>query len=273
MTRSILSAALLLAATSAEGAVVTFTSTVISPTDASGSFLNTSGTLLDAISFGQARTSPYTYNSPGTASNPNPAPTLNGVTFVSTLGSTTLGDSYYSITQSGGTGALGYDTGRFSNVSYTNQSLFGLVYDVLRTGSNDGRMTLSLNNLIAGQAYQVQMIFSTDNTADSNTSPADRTVQIAAGAFTQGSTTQSGVGADGTSVVYSYGPTTGAIDVTATFTADNASEALNLLSNTTGGNSRVSLAGLVISEVPEASTSTLVVGALASLAFLRRRSS
>lgn len=272
--RSIITAAAALIATASvsSAAVVSFSSSVISPTDTTGSFLDNSGTVLSAVSFGSARTGPFTYNAPTATSNPDPAPTLNGITFVSTAGAINPTGTYFALGQSGG-GNMGYDSGRFSNVSYTNQALFGLVYDVARSSANNIRLTLNLNSLTVGASYQLQMIFSEINTADSNTTPADRNVQIAAGTFTTGANQQSGTGSDGTSTTYAYGPTSGARVVTATFTADNATEAFTFLSGTENGNSRVSLAGIVISQVPEASTSMLAAAGVAALAFSRRRKS
>ncbi|MDB6078448.1 MAG: hypothetical protein JWO82_2195 [Akkermansiaceae bacterium] len=271
--RSIITAAaaLILTATVSSAAVVSFTSSVIAPTD-TGTFLDNSGTVLSAVSFGQARSGTFTYNAPGTASNPDPAPVLNGITFVSTAGAINPSGTYYALGQSGG-GNMGYDNGRFSNVPNTNPGLFGLVYDVARSSANNIRLTLNVNSLTPGTIYQVQMIFSEINTADSGTTPADRSVQVAAGAFAVGANQQVGTGADGTSAVYAYGPTSGARVVTATFAADSASEAFTFLSGTEGGNSRVSLAGVVISQIPEASTSMLAAAGVAAMAFSRRRKS
>lgn len=251
---------------------MTFSSTVIDPTNTSGSYLDNSGTILAAVSFGPTRTGPYTYNAPTQASNPDNAPTLNGIAFSSSAGSTTPSGTYFSVSQSGGSNALGYDAGRFSNISSSNQSLYGLAYDVLRTGSNDGRMVLDLTNLTVGGQYQLQLIFSTLNSADNPAgNMADRSVQIAAGVFTANGNNQTGTGSDGTSDKYSYGPSTGAIVVTADFTADATTQSLSLLSNTTGGNSRVSLAGIVITAVPEPSSAGLAAAGLLGLALRRSR--
>jgi hypothetical protein len=266
-------AALVATAAVSSAATVSFTSSVISPAD-TGTFLDNSGTILDAVSFGPVRTGPFTYNAPGTASNPNPAPVLNGITFVSSANVGNPTGSHFAVGQvlaSNPAAVTAYDSGRFSNIPSTNQPLFGLVYDVARTSANDARMTLNITNLTIGSSYEVQMIFSEINTADSGSTPADRTVQVAAGLFTAGANSQVGTGADGNSTNYNYGPTTGARIVTATFTADGTSELLNLLSNTTGGNSRVSLAGVVVSQVPEASSFALAVGGFAAFGFSRRR--
>ena len=126
---------------------------------------------------------------------------------------------------------------------------------------------------MVGQAYQLQMIFSELNNADQpNNNPADRNVQVSAGAFTQGINTQVGSGADGDTAFLAYGGTSGALLVTADFTADSTDELFSLLSGTTDGFSRVSLAGLVISQVPEPSTYALLAcGGAAFVLFARRK--
>jgi hypothetical protein len=262
-------------ASSAFASSVSFSSAVIDPSN-TGSFLDNSGTLLEAVNFGTARTSPYTYNAPTTSSNPDPNVTFNGITFTPTAGAgngqLTLNGSYYSITGVGTANNLGYDTGRFSNISQVNTSLYGLMYDVLRTGANNQRMQLTLDNLLVGQTYELQMIFSTLNLADNPAgNMTDRNLKVSAGTFTQGADVQNGSGADGNTSFLAYGPTTGARLVTANFTADSSTELFNILSGTTGGNSRVSLAGLVISQVPEPSTYALLMLGGAALAMFARR--
>jgi hypothetical protein len=258
---------------------VTFSSSVIDPSS-TGSFLDNSGTVLEAVNFGIARTGPYTYNAPTASSNPDPNVTLNGITFTPTAGAgnnqLTLDGSYYSITGVGTANNLGYDSGRFSNISQANTLLYGLTYDVLRTGNNGQRMQLTLDNLLIGQDYELQMIFSTMNNADQPANnPADRNLQVSAGFFTQSTDAQNGSGADGNTSFLAYGPTTGARLVTANFTADSTSEVFSLLSGTTGANSRVSLAGLVISDItpaPEPSTYALLAfGGAAFVMFARRK--
>lgn len=260
---------------SAFASSVSFTTSLIDPNDP-GTFLNNNGSVMAAVNFGVSRSAPYTYNAPTASSNPDPNVTLNGITFTPTAGVINPSGLYYSIAAVGGGGpTTGYDTGRFSTVSYQNTALYGLVYDVLRTGGNDQRLTLSLNNLVIGQDYQLQMIFSELNNADQpSNNPADRNVQVSAGAFTQGSDTQHGTGADGDTAFLAYGGTSGARLITASFTADSTSELFSLLSGTTGGFSRVSLAGFVLSNitpVPEPSTYALLAFGGAAVVFFARR--
>lgn len=257
-------------ASSSFAATVNLSSTVIDPLS-TGSFLDNSGVTLAAVNLGTARNSPYTYNAPTTASNPDPNVTLNGITFTPSAGNTTLSSTYYTIGAVGGT--VGYDTGRFSNIGQGNTTLYGLAYDVLRTSGNNIRLTLTLDNLNVGQNYTLQMIFSTLNTADNPAgNTADRNLQVSAGTFTQGVDAQNGSGADGNTSFLTYGPTTGARLVTANFTADSSTELFSMLSGTTGGNSRVSLAGFVISTVPEPSTyAFILMGGAGLLAMARRK--
>lgn len=253
----------------ANAATVTFSTNVISPTDTTGSFLNNQGTVLTAVSFGTTRTGPYTYNAPNATSNPNSTPTINGIAFSSSAGAINPTNTYYAL--GGGLTGNQYDTGRFSNVSYTNESLFGLLYDVARSSGNSTRQTLNLTSLAVGGQYRLQMIFSSINTADTPSVTADRNVTIAAGVFTEGANAQLGTGADGTSATYAYGPTTGARVITADFTATANSELFTMLSGSTGGNSRVSLAGFVLTAVPEPSSVTLAAAGVLALVLPRRR--
>jgi len=253
-------------------ATVNFSSAVIDPSN-TGSFLDNSGAFMEAVKLGTARTGPYTYNAPTASSNPNPNVTLNGITFTSSAGSVNPSGSFYSLASVTGGATLGYDTGRFSNVSSVNQSLYGLVYDVLRTGGNNQRLTLNLKNLTIGASYELQLVLSELNTADNPASNmSDRNVMVSAGAFTQSTDEQHGAGADGNIGFLGYGPTTGARLVTATFTADSSTELFSLLSGSTGGNSRVALAGFVISQVPEPSTYAMMLLGAVGLAKLGRRS-
>ena len=268
-----LALAFLLTAASSMAASVTFSSSYISPDD-TGSFLNNSGTILTAVSLGNTRTGPYTYNAPNASSNPNPEPTLNGISFTTANGGNPTG-TYYQVGQNNG-GAIGYDTGRFSTVPYTNEGLYGLVYDVARSSANNVRLTLNLTNLVPGATYSLQMIFSSLNTADNPTNDLrTRNLQIAAGTFTQGANTQVGTGSDGTSDIYSYGgygegSNVGPLLVTADFTADAETQFFTFLTGTEGGNSRVSLAGFVLS-VPEPSAFAMTAIGMLGLILPRRR--
>jgi len=205
------------------------------------SILDASGAILEAPSFTSSplRAAPYFLT------NPNPTATLNGIVFTPVPYVANVSGAYYT------TNGAGVDNGRTSGTDYvTSNDLYDLSYDVLRTGNNDTNLTVNLQNLAIGQPYKVQFIFSADNLGGSRT---DRQVKVAAGAFTPTvSWNTSGTGSDGLSDLLTYGPTSGVGLVTAVFTADSTSELFTMLSNTTfsgQGNSRVSLAGMVISTV------------------------
>lgn len=142
-------AILLSAAAFSKAATVTFTSGHFSQTGSDYSLLDNSGTILAAVNFSTNPVRSGTYSS----TNPDPNVSLNGISFAPTAYTVTSG-TYYQ------TNATGIDTDRTSGTSYSSSSsLYGLAYDVARTGSNDTNLTLNLQNLTIGNTYQVQFIF------------------------------------------------------------------------------------------------------------------
>ncbi|WP_234047370.1 hypothetical protein [Luteolibacter pohnpeiensis] len=237
---------LFLSAMAANAATVSFSASSIDPS--STDFLDTSGTVLSAVNFAPANSETYS------STNPDTAVTLSGITFTPVSTTSAASGTYFT------TNSSNRDSNRISNVTYDNTELYGLVYYGLITGSNSTNMQFNLTNLTVGQSYLVQFIYSCSG---------NRPIQLAAGTFSVGSVATSGTGSDGNSDVYSYGETNGALLLTATFTADSTTELFTMLSNTTGSNSRVTLSGFVISEIPEPSVALL--GALGGLALISRR--
>ena len=223
------------------------------------SILNNSGDVLAAVNFGPAvaRTGPFTN------ANPNPATTINGIVFTAVSGAAAITNSSLggSITYSLNT--AGIDSNRQSAVDYTAAaSLYSLVYDVARTGGNGTPMVLSFSGLNIGTAYSVQMVFSADNL---NGNVNDRSLYVTTSP-PAGTGTPPASGYD-----LNYGPTSGPGLLTATFTADSATQTFTL-SNINEGNQRVSLAGFVLASnqvIPEPGSCALV--ALASVIGIGRR--
>lgn len=251
LQRPALAAIALATLAAAHAATVSYSTATFQQDGSNVSILSNSGTLLGAVNFSNGpRTGTFDAN------NPDPNVTVNGITFtavngaVAGVGGTLSGVGY--VTGNGGGAPAGLDTNRPSNVSFAAApSLYGLVYDVIRSDSNANPLTFNLTNLQAGTVYQVQFIFSASDAA--RRLYLDSTSAAAAGAG-----------------ILTYGTGSGPGLLTGTFTADAATQNFTFY-NTNAGGQRVSLAAFTLSVVPEPSGSALAgLGALLWLARRRR---
>jgi MYXO-CTERM domain-containing protein len=240
----LLCAAAMAFASGAHAANVTYTTANFAGDGSNASILANNGTVVSAVNFS---TDPVR-NGTFSATNPDPNVTVNGIAFTAAPGTASGGltGSFYSVN------SAGLDNDRDSNVSYaTAPMLDGLVYDVIRTGSNGTGMVFNLTNLTIGQPYQVQFIFSASDGA--------RRLYL---------TSQADADLAGATNILTYGTTNGAGLLTGTFTADAATQTFNFW-NTNTGSQRVSVAGFVLQTVPEPGVTAL--GLLGALPMLRRR--
>lgn len=228
----------------AHAATVTYTAANFAADGSNASILANNGTVVSAVNFS---TDPVR-NGTFSATNPDPNVTINGIAFTPAPGTAAGGltGSFYSVN------SAGLDNDRDSNVSYaTAPMLDGLVYDVIRTNGNGVGMVFNLTNLVIGQPYQVQFIFSASDGA--------RRLYL---------TSQADADLAGANNILAYGTTGGAGLLTGTFTADSATQTFNFW-NTNTGSQRVSVAGFVLQTVPEPGTAAL--GLLGVLPMFRRR--
>ncbi len=213
--------------------------------DNNGLNLSNTGTLITAVNFSTnpVRSAPFDVNS-----DPNPAVTLNGITFTP-LPAVGGSNAFFS------TNANILDSNRTSGVS-SAQPIYGLLFDAavglnIPTGG-DHELNLTLNNLVAGDIYRLQMIFSSDG---------NRQVDV----------TTNGV----SSLVLNYGPGTGPGLLTVDFVAAAASQIFTTNKNFAGNPPQLS--GFVLHRigttiaVPEPATGALLVASAAGLLIRRRR--
>jgi hypothetical protein len=184
-------------------------------------------------------------------STTNADPTVNGVTFtgVTYTSGTAPVTPGFSITNIGGT-----DDARNGGVPDTD-ALFGLVY----TGLFGANMDLTLNDLVSGDTYSLQLVFDSydgDATTDRGNTVTDNSSDV-------------------TSDQVATGPNLGAGSITDTFTVTGVGTTTHSVT-IVGGSFPSEFSGFVLSNttVPEPSTWALLLGgaaALASFQVLRRK--